>query len=1256
MALKREYTLTINKKSSVLNKNLTISTNDKGIDIIFRLIDCPYVSLSLKKNLYARIILLDPLGKQIDSDVTSIVENRVLFRLTKNLMSKITEAGIYKLYIAIMDDKNNVNLLPPVKCTIEESEVTVRGLSVGMTNQSSIDNSLSTDYGNEIALFNADGTYNRTVWISGDMITTARMNKLEDAASKARDSILSIRDEIEELDSNRVHKVLIGTENENIVISNLPKGFYSISGYVRDFIGKDPYKLDGENYFIVTYMSDEYSKIQRCLVKEQKFIKYKYDKILETITINEHELVKCEQNDKYISLSSDENQYCELKVDSEIILPKVYDFTKINLFIRAVESSVLIFDKVTWINSPKLRLGELNLITLTYMNGTWYGEARTYLDGGYAHIASGSSSSGGSSSQSNLFRKTLPVANNSVVLSDVPIQDVTLVQNCVVDIPTNYLATHVTLNVLAINNLRLSFVQGSNSQIVDLEKDSLTKFEIIMNGTDSTICRINGGGNPESEEVVKYTIINNLSNCVSNNTSTNINRGSSYKAIITMDSGYELNNIEITMGGTNVTTSVYTYRDSKAIINISKVTGDIIVIAQATASSEGDYPGEAFYTVTKNLTNCSSSNTSSSVTEGASYTTSITAYSGCTLGSITVSMNGNDITSTVVNGNSINIPNVTGDLVITATAKPKIALSRISDMTIYKGQTFNILYSSNISAVKHEISWDGGDTFWDKTSEILVENTVNYKYSHNAETEYDSFNMAIRVTDANGNTDVKYFTITFVNNELEPGETTYTITRNLTNCSSSNTSTSVSKGSSYTTNIMANDNSTMDSISVLMKGVDVANGYATPIYGKATYTISKNLTNCGSSNTSTSVTEGSGYISKITANNGYTLSSIKVTMGGNDVTSSVVDGNNINIANVTGNIVITAKAESSGFIFTKYKRLDDGVLVDYTDESEATYYATVGMNPVEPASNYAIDVNLCSYICVCYYDEYKNYITYTESNTDDWSVKQLSTTILTPSNAKYIRVCATNSGTQVVGTLTKTINSGFVFTKYKRLNDGVLVDYTDESEVTYYATVNLNPVMPGSNYIISINTCTYICVCYYDENHNYLTYTEANTDDWSARQFSTTITIPSNARYIRVCATNYGTQVTGTLIKIDEIGGFTFTKYKRLNDGVLIDYTDESEATYHATVNLNEVTPNANYIIKINSCNYIYVCYYDEKHNYISYTEAHTDNWSIKQLLTTITIPSNAKYIRVCATNNGAQVEGVLTQIINGGGVSIEEI
>ena len=68
------------------------------------------------------------------------------------------------------------------------------------------------------------------------------------------------------------------------------------------------------------------------------------------MSINEKDLIVCGQQDGYIGLSSDEFQYCELKVDSEIILPTVYGFTKINLFVKAVESSVLIFDKVVWIN------------------------------------------------------------------------------------------------------------------------------------------------------------------------------------------------------------------------------------------------------------------------------------------------------------------------------------------------------------------------------------------------------------------------------------------------------------------------------------------------------------------------------------------------------------------------------------------------------------------------------------------------------------------------------------------------------------------------------------------------------------------------------------------------------------------------------------------------------------------------------------------------------------------------------------------
>lgn len=75
------------------------------------------------------------------------------------------------------------------------------------------------------------------------------------------------------------------------------------------------------------------------------------------------------------------------------------------------------------------------------------------------------------------------------------------------------------------------------------------------------------------------------------------------------------------------------------------------------------------------------------------------------------------------------------------------------------------------------------------------------------------------------------------------------------------------------------------------------------------YSVTNNLTNCTNSNNATSAVKGESYNATITANDGYELSSVVVTMGGTDITSSVVSGGNISIANVTGNIVITAVAE-----------------------------------------------------------------------------------------------------------------------------------------------------------------------------------------------------------------------------------------------------------------------------------------------------------------------------------------------------------
>lgn len=68
------------------------------------------------------------------------------------------------------------------------------------------------------------------------------------------------------------------------------------------------------------------------------------------------------------------------------------------------------------------------------------------------------------------------------------------------------------------------------------------------------------------------------------------------------------------------------------------------------------------------LSQVSSSNTATTVGYGESYTATLTASTGYTLNTVTVTMGGVDVTSTTYSSGTVSIPSVTGNIVITATA------------------------------------------------------------------------------------------------------------------------------------------------------------------------------------------------------------------------------------------------------------------------------------------------------------------------------------------------------------------------------------------------------------------------------------------------------------------------------------------------------------------------------------------------------------------------------------------------------------
>lgn len=87
-----------------------------------------------------------------------------------------------------------------------------------------------------------------------------------------------------------------------------------------------------------------------------------------------------------------------------------------------------------------------------------------------------------------------------------------------------------------------------------------------------------------------------------------------------------------------------------------------------TALGGSDAPVVKSYAITNTLTNCTTNNAVTSVTDGDSYTATLTAADSYALNSVVVTMGGTDITSTAYSGSVITIASVTGDVSIVATA------------------------------------------------------------------------------------------------------------------------------------------------------------------------------------------------------------------------------------------------------------------------------------------------------------------------------------------------------------------------------------------------------------------------------------------------------------------------------------------------------------------------------------------------------------------------------------------------------------
>lgn len=163
-----------------------------------------------------------------------------------------------------------------------------------------------------------------------------------------------------------------------------------------------------------------------------------------------------------------------------------------------------------------------------------------------------------------------------------------------------------------------------------------------------------------------YTITNNLTDVVNSNTDTSITQYQDYIADLTVANGYVISDVQIKLNDTDVTDLYFT--GTKTTLN---------------------------YSIQKNLTNCNL-NGKNTVIAGQSYVADIIADAGFTMdgATITITMGGIDMSNYYSNG-KIAIPNVTGNITITATAVSSAGPTNILDEYGYFNNTRYSLSSSN---------------------------------------------------------------------------------------------------------------------------------------------------------------------------------------------------------------------------------------------------------------------------------------------------------------------------------------------------------------------------------------------------------------------------------------------------------------------------------------------------------------------------------------------------------------------------------
>lgn len=184
-----ERTIKIRKNTASIDDPIYLYKGDKNIEIRFAIENNPFKN---KNNLainYGQLIIQPESAPYIFSEVTKMTNGKVIFAITDSMIDELHELGNYKFQIRIYnEDMTSRGTLPPVEAGIVIREPICEEAAANTTyvNRRAVIMPASND---SDVIFDDQGNYNKTNWSSGDIITDAKLNRVEEALYQINDSV-----------------------------------------------------------------------------------------------------------------------------------------------------------------------------------------------------------------------------------------------------------------------------------------------------------------------------------------------------------------------------------------------------------------------------------------------------------------------------------------------------------------------------------------------------------------------------------------------------------------------------------------------------------------------------------------------------------------------------------------------------------------------------------------------------------------------------------------------------------------------------------------------------------------------------------------------------------------------------------------------------------------------------------------------------------------------------------------------------------